>query len=423
MNFPRRDWRDEYEYERFRFMSVPSGGYESPFSYEETKKMDGEVQAVKVIADGSFSSLQIVGNCLYGKNQHAIKMWNLKVGECIKTIEDSTITCFIATRANLFAASNTGSIKKWNFSDESFLESQIHTSEVTCLQRFDGSLFSGSKEGSIVQCDTDLKVIRQFSHHTAAITCLSVSNKGLFSASLDHTAIKWSLEGADKVIFKGHESKISSIAVTSFHLFTAGETDKKLNMWDIENGELKHTFLLRGFFPTVQIDNEYVIASVGDSTEQIVLQRWNYNSKELMNAIAPYNWFSAGNASGRYVNSFVMAGKMLYMAHNSRPHLTIFYLTTHQNLYTLLDDRIIPFDSTIQNHLHYYLGDEKAYPTEIVDGGSYICLREGKKIVVLDFNYQMDESFNCLSDLRFLFCNGIKKICSNNQEEDMNEYS
>lgn len=237
---------------------------------------------------------------LSASNDNTIKFWDLKNGNCIKTIQQpvrfSTIALFsdnsqIATGGGM---STDTTVKIWDLKTGSCCATfEGHTRPVSAISVFkDGrKLISGSYDNSLKLWNLgNNKCMRDFREHTLRINDISLSPDGnLFVSASDDKAVKiWNINNSKSILTLGtHEGKVNSVDFSSDGRFIiSGSSDKTVRIWNSENGSCLR--VLKGHTDEIRDvkfskDCRYIFSSGKDNSIQVweIDWDWAFSEEEL----------------------------------------------------------------------------------------------------------------------------------------------
>ncbi|KAI8804115.1 quinon protein alcohol dehydrogenase-like superfamily [Cladochytrium replicatum] len=207
------------------------------------------------------SSLLAVNDTLYSASKDkTIKEWDLKTGECIRTLTGHTRwvrSIASDSKQQLYSASWDDTVRCWDLSTgtsevlESMVitESKSHSLGVNAvhLDEKNNKLYSGSDDCSIAvwnhDTKTQIKVYGGFGVF-GAVTALLGSEDGetLFSAADDGGVHVWdtaTMEAMD--VLTGHTSAVTALALVGNLLYSSSH-DGSIIEWDTETAQRLRTF-------------------------------------------------------------------------------------------------------------------------------------------------------------------------------------
>jgi WD40 repeat protein len=163
------------------------------------------------------TSVEVIDNekIVSGSDDNTIKIWNLKTGACIRTLD---------------------------------IHTDGHTDRVTCLATIYGGkeIVSGSYDKTIKIWDSNTgKCIRTLEEHTGEVLCLAIINYGypyIVSGSSDKTIKIWnSYTGECSDTLEGHTDRVTCLSCPTDEygngnrLILSGSADKTIKMWKRKN--------------------------------------------------------------------------------------------------------------------------------------------------------------------------------------------
>ncbi|CAM0142552.1 unnamed protein product [Umbelopsis sp. WA50703] len=157
------------------------------------------------------------------------KKINLETGNPVKVFKghNGPVTSLSLTpdEQTLFTGSWDKTIKQWDVKSGECVKTLIgHTDFVKVILLVGKYLFSGSADSHIRQWDIQTgECVRDLKAHSRSVECLAVSEDGrsLFSASSDRSIRKWNIESGqvDKV-YEGHETNVFALTVWDDEMWT-----------------------------------------------------------------------------------------------------------------------------------------------------------------------------------------------------------
>ena len=214
------------------------------------------------------------GSLVSGSADKTIKVWNLRTGECIKTLlgHDSYVYALqIDQKGRLLSGSNDTTIKLWN-------------------------LQSG-------QCFKTL-----IGHQDCINAIVAINKEEIASCSGDSSIKVWNLENSSCLkTLTGHDESVNALYFLSkINCLVSGADDKSVKLWDLERGECLKT--LKGHDSYV-----YSLLSLGDrlfsSSDDGSIKIWNTESGECLKTITQFDFSIYSLCLVNFESkSFILAG-------------------------------------------------------------------------------------------------------------------
>jgi len=194
-----------------------------------------------------------------GSVERVIKLWDIRSGECIDTLEGHTYPVlslsFSPDGNKLVSGSGDTTLIIWDMENRS----RLHQLKghgfyvVTCdWDPMDNRIVSGSVDANICEWDSNTgKMIKKHSEHRAAVHQVRFDPDGtkLASGSSDNYMIVWNSSESPMTmgpILEGHSSEVRALTFSADGKYLAsGSSDKVLLLWDTE------TFTVQGEASTI----------------------------------------------------------------------------------------------------------------------------------------------------------------------------
>ncbi|MHA1768963.1 MAG: WD40 repeat domain-containing protein [Candidatus Thorarchaeota archaeon] len=187
-----------------------------------------------------------------GSVDHTIKLWDIRTGECVGTLEGHTYPvlslAFSPDGDRLVSGSGDTTLAIWDVDNHTqLLQLRGHGFYVvTCDWDPKGDrIVSGSVDANIVEWDADSgEMIAKHDEHRAAVHQVRFSNNGvlLASGSSDLAITLWDASQRPlkkKRTLHGHSSEVRALGFSpdGRHL-SSGSGDRDLMLWDLETGQI-----------------------------------------------------------------------------------------------------------------------------------------------------------------------------------------
>lgn len=229
-----------------------------------------------------------VAELLTASADKTIKHWDLRTGNCLKTLvgHNQGIYCLqLASDGTLVSGSRDKTIKHWNLKEGTCKTLEGHENVVRCLQLLSGDrLASGSYDKTIKIWDLKTgNCLQTLKGHTAAVDCfLALPDNCLVSGSKDKTIKIWNLEtGQCLKTLKGHTDNVRCFQLFNGNLISAS-MDKTIKIWDLKTGNCLKTLIDNAMPDCIQLLSDALLASGSwDSTLRI----WDLNTGSCLKTL------------------------------------------------------------------------------------------------------------------------------------------
>jgi len=186
-----------------------------------------------------------------GSLDHTVKIWNMKDGSCIKTLEGhsqpvSHVCVVVGEKEDLIVSGSLDkTLKVWNNDGKYLKNLQGHSDWILCVIPFDTKhILSGSKDNTVklwnVMDDGEGVCIKTFEGHSDTVFCLcKYDDHHFLSGSGDNTVKFWNIS-KEKCISTliGHKDGITSLILVENQnqkCVVSGSHDKTIRIWILTN--------------------------------------------------------------------------------------------------------------------------------------------------------------------------------------------
>ena len=219
-----------------------------------------------------------------------IKIWEIKNGICVKTIQESGyVFCLLEMEPNLIlSGTNKNSVQLFDINSELNEEKfsfKGHELWINCLVKCNNSYFaSGSNDAEIKVWDFNNKTLFKTlkGHEDCILTMIILKNQNLCSGSADLTLRIWDWEVGNCVAtLAGHEKWVKSICQLDSGYIVSGSDDMTIKIWKdnkIIKEFLGHTHSVRSL---CKISEDEFASGSFDGTIKI----WNINSSDSIQTL------------------------------------------------------------------------------------------------------------------------------------------
>jgi len=235
------------------------------------------------------------GQLASGSHKYAIKIWDTKSWEVIKTLtghKERVIALAVVQDGLIASSSSDKTIKIWNTNTgqchQTINSDSEHIYALATLKY--GWLASG--DGRTIKIwDTYITglCIKTLEGHKGSIKALTyLHNKWLASGSEDNTIKIWDIDTGQCIkTLVGHKDSIKALTYLHNEWLASGSEDNTIKIWDIDTGQCIKTLV--GHKNTVKaltcLDNRWLasVSSVG------VIKIWDTNTWECINTLETHD--------------------------------------------------------------------------------------------------------------------------------------
>jgi len=259
------------------------------------KTLKGHIGSVNSIAISSDNKYIVSGSgaryTFSNNNDPTIKIWNLKTGKLIKTLDACCLTysVTISNDNKYIVASNNVDARIWDLKTGKLIKilnkyyGDINSVGISADNKY---IVSGSNDKTIKIWDLDETVKITWDIKTGELiksikgdnwvysVAISSDSKYIVSGSSDDTIKIWNLNTGKLIkTLKGHIGSVNSVAITKDNKYiVSGSSDNTIKIWNLNTGKLIKT--LKGHSNTVysvaiSSDNKYIVSGSDDKTMKI----------------------------------------------------------------------------------------------------------------------------------------------------------
>lgn len=262
----------------------------------------GGIQRVKLTADGSRA---VTAGSIF------LQVWDLDMGICLHNLDEGRIADpargldISRDGRRAVAGSRYHTLRIWDLkSGECLRTLEGHFGRVDCIRMTpDGArIVSGSDDKTLRVWDTESGTcLLTLSGHTGPIDELDITPDGAtaVSASSDQTLRVWDLEsGACRKTLEGHTQRVALVSIApDGKKAVSGSSDGTLRLWDLRTGECLRTLRGHGSFVlclSLAPDGGTVVSGGADNT----LRVWDLASGHCLAVYQAGSWVTAVSEVG-----------------------------------------------------------------------------------------------------------------------------
>ena len=178
----------------------------------------------------------------------SIRIWSTKSGECLKIFQSETEWAWCLQRLSdrRLLAGQERTIKLFNIKEGECILTLNVSSKVLCIAILSNDkIICGHFDGFISVWNLDsITCISRFQGHTQIVNCIQVlSEEQGISASVDRSIKIWNLKTYDCIKeINAHLDEISAIQVLSSTKVASASHDKTIKVFNLDSGECEVTF-------------------------------------------------------------------------------------------------------------------------------------------------------------------------------------
>ena len=224
--------------------ALPSSGF-----LQTTLKGAGQVRAIAIGPEREGGSLLASGS--FG----AIRVWNLKSGRLLHTIDAHkgwvNALAISSDGQLLISGSSDQSIRLWNPINGSQMKTIAiaHSQEVLAIAISpNGQIFaSGGADGKFRLWNRNGTRRLTINEHQGEVNIVAFSPNGqnIASGSADRTIKIWNVQSGNRILtLKGHANAVLSLAFSpDGQTLVSGSSDNTIHVWDLKTGQRKYQLL------------------------------------------------------------------------------------------------------------------------------------------------------------------------------------
>ncbi len=255
------------------------------------------------------------GDILASASADAIKLWSVKSGQELNTLNHSSVksVAFSSVRDILASGSSDMTVKLWDIATGQELWTLKHPTEVdSVVFSPNGKILASGSEKIIFLWDVLTgKLLKTFKGHSSYIRSIAFSPDGntIATASMDNSIMLWNVEAGNEIkILKGHSFFVNTIAFSSDgKTLVSGSSDKTIKLWNITSGiEIKTINANQSDLRSVMFSPDGKIIASGGLAGQVKL--WDAKTgQELQNIKSNYSIYSLSFSPDGKTLAFVSA--------------------------------------------------------------------------------------------------------------------
>jgi WD40 repeat protein len=225
------------------------------------------VRSIQVIEDAN--------KLISASNDETIKIWDLQSGECLKTLNEHSVSRVLIYKNNKFiSGSYNNKIKMWDLESFKCIETLNNNSAVfSLLLLSDKILASGLFDGTInIWNLNEKKIVKSIKAHETWIRCLikSKDSSKLISGSGDSKIKIWDSNNFELLKeLTGHFSYISCLKMLNDETILSGSGDETIKIWKIDSGKCLKTLKFNGYVNCVETFNDDKMLIIGLGTVKL----------------------------------------------------------------------------------------------------------------------------------------------------------
>jgi len=206
---------------------------------------------------------------------NSMKQWNIRTGECLKTIELSSLACIlIMTRdkSKVLCGLNDGSFELRRSTDLSLISTFIlyNSYAVCCCELEDGSFVSG--ESTVMKrWNEEGRVLQTFSGHSELVLRVIELKRGIIlSASIDKTMKMWKVSSGDCFLTLNQDvNPVHQLLKLSKDKFLSCDETGRMQVWN-DGGDCVETIQIeKGIMAMTRFGDEIITMSYFQCTVSV----------------------------------------------------------------------------------------------------------------------------------------------------------
>jgi WD40 repeat protein len=236
------------------------------------------VDSIQVIEDAN--------KLISASNDETIKIWDLQSGECLKTLNEHSVSRVLIYKNNKFiSGSYNNKIKMWDLESFKCIETLNNNSAVfSLLLLSDKILASGLFDGTInIWNLNEKKIVKSIKAHETWIRCLikSKDSSKLISGSGDSKIKIWDSNNFQLLQQStGHSNRtINCLKMLNDETILSGSFDKTIKIWKIDSGKCLKTLKFNGFVNCVETFNDDKMLIIGTAKGDVIIYDLNKNEE------------------------------------------------------------------------------------------------------------------------------------------------
>jgi WD40 repeat protein len=237
----------------------------------------------------SIQVLEDANKLISTSSDNSIKIWNMRNGKCLKTLNEhsGTVTCVIIYNNNKFISGSwDDTIKIWDLESFECIETLNNNSGVTSLLLLSDEILASCSWFEIKIWNLSKKIIKKSIRTEGWIDFLTKTKDSskLITGSLFDSKIEiWDSNNCQLLKeLNGHSEEIRCLKMLNDETFLSGSRDNTIKIWKIYSGECLKTLYFNNWVNCIETFNDDKMLIIGSESDVIIYDLNKYEEVRKM---------------------------------------------------------------------------------------------------------------------------------------------